>query len=117
MELFCKSLSRVSFEQTNLSRTCGTKLIFFVSFLPRFDWDELNATNPFGDSLQEAVITLGWNKSTWENTIDEVPATECKSSMDLSPDELWAIGVLGYTEMKWDLYPLDPNCPEEELED
>jgi hypothetical protein len=69
--------------------------------------------NPFGDALQVAAMELGWTESMWDGTADQIPESECLGWMSLSSNEQWAIGALGYTAMKWDLYPENPRCNEE----
>ena len=49
----------------------------------------------------------------WDGTADQIPESECLGWMSLSSNEQWAIGALGYTAMKWDLYPENPRCNEE----
>ena len=80
----------------------------------RVGWNDLDdMMSPFGDDLKEAVIELGWTEDMWDGTVDQIAESDCLGWMSLSSTEQWAIAALGYTAMKWDLYPVDPRCPEE----
>ena len=88
-----------------------TLLISTKFFTFRFPWGELRGkTDSFGDSIQEALIELGWEQPMWDERVDQIPKSECMGWTELSADKQWAIGVLGYTELKWDAYPTDPRC-------
>ena len=72
--------------------------------------------NPFGDDLKDAVMALGWTKPMWDETVNEIPKSDCAGWMDLSSKQKWAVTALGYSALKWDLYPFNPKCPTEEVD-
>ena len=100
--------SKIFYEDVQYSLTLLISTKFFTF---RFPWGELRGkTDSFGDSIQEALIELGWEQPMWDERVDQIPKSECMGWTELSADKQWAIGVLGYTELKWDAYPTDPRC-------
>jgi hypothetical protein len=79
----------------------------------RYDWDDLIRTETcYGNNLQEAALTLGWTKDTWDgDETAEIPDSECLGWMELSSEQKWAMRVFGWTAIEWMSYPLDPRCP------
>jgi hypothetical protein len=84
-------------------------------YYSRYDWDDLgNTVTCYGDNLQEAALTLGWTRDTWDGADDEtteIPDSECLGWMEFSSEQKWAMRVFGWTAIEWMSYPLDPRCP------
>eukprot|EP01083_Nonionella_stella_P114756 339586_1 len=86
---------------------------FYVNHYDGYDWDSLEVyENPLGSNLQNLATTLGWTKEMWNTGSDMVPDSECKTWLELTPKERWALRGFGWTALTWAEAPSDPRCPQ-----
>eukprot|EP01083_Nonionella_stella_P102127 290299_1 len=87
---------------------------FFVNHYGGYTWEEIEDTyNPFGDNVQDLAEILGWTEDMWDNdTFDgDIPESECKLWVELTPEERWALRKMGWFAVSWAETACDPRCP------
>ena len=77
---------------------------FYVNHYNGFTWDAAqDLTNPFGDNVAKMAEILGWDQAMWEepNFTGPVPESECKTWLELTPTEKYALQSIGWNAAKW----------------
>ena len=84
-----------------MARDCWN---FYVNHYDGFTWDAIqDLRNPFGDNIGEMAKILGWDQEMWEepNFEGAVPDSDCKTWLELTPTEKYALKSLGWNAAKW----------------
>mmetsp|Transcript_24944 Transcript_24944/g.38396 ORF Transcript_24944/g.38396 Transcript_24944/m.38396 type:complete len:137 (+) Transcript_24944:139-549(+) len=89
-----KSWSALSAAEKEAAGTLGYDEDCWDNHYSESDWDELPAT------VKKAAESLGFNKKMWDG--DKEPASANKDWTALTPAEMNAWMVFGYSESSWD---------------